>query len=56
MRRYLVWALVAFVVFYVLKSPGGAAHVVHAGVMALGSLADSGSKFLNALLRDFHLI
>jgi hypothetical protein len=49
MKKYLTWALGAFVVFYLLKSPASAAHVVH---NALGSLSDAGdslSRFVNAL-------
>jgi hypothetical protein len=49
MKKYLTWALGAFVVFYLLNSPSGAAHVVH---NALGSLTDAGnslSRFVNAL-------
>ncbi|GLY77115.1 hypothetical protein [Actinoallomurus iriomotensis] len=49
MKKYLTWALGAFVVFYLLTSPSGAARVVH---NALGSLSDAGhslSRFVNAL-------
>jgi hypothetical protein len=50
MKKYLTWALGAFVVFYLLKSPKGAAHVVH---VAASSLVDAGNSlaiFVNALL------
>ncbi len=49
MKKYFTWALIAFVIFYLLNSPSGAAHVVH---NALGSLVDAGnslSRFVNAL-------
>jgi hypothetical protein len=49
MKKYLTWALGAFVVFYLLNSPNAAARVVH---NALGSLSDAGtslSRFVNAL-------
>jgi hypothetical protein len=53
MKKYLTWALGAFVVFYLLKSPGGAAHVVHSTATTLGSAADSLTRFVNALVKDF---
>lgn len=49
MKKYLTWALGAFVVFYLLNSPAGAARVVH---NTLGTLTDAGnslSRFVNAL-------
>lgn len=49
MKKYLTWALGAFVVFYLLKSPGGAAHIVHGAAHGLASFGDSLSRFVNAL-------
>jgi hypothetical protein len=49
MKKYLTWALGAFVVFYLLKSPAGAAHVVHNALGTLTSAGDSLSRFVNAL-------
>jgi hypothetical protein len=49
MKKYLTWALGAFVVFYLLNSPAGAAHVVHNALSGLTSAGDSLSRFVNAL-------
>lgn len=49
MKKYLTWALGAFVVFYLLKSPGGAARVVHNTAGSLASAGNSLSRFVNAL-------
>jgi hypothetical protein len=49
LKKYLTWALGAFVVFYLLKSPGGAARVVHNTARGLASAGDSLSRFVNAL-------
>jgi hypothetical protein len=49
LKKYLTWALGAFVVFYLLKSPGGAAQVVHNADSGLASAGESLSQFVNAL-------
>jgi hypothetical protein len=49
LKKYLTWALAAFVVFYLLKSPGGAARVVHNTAGSLASAGDSLSRFVDAL-------
>ena len=49
MKKYLTWALGAFAVFYLLKSPSGAAHVVDNAASGLASAGDSLSRFVNAL-------
>lgn len=49
MRKYLSWALIAFVIFYLLNSPGGAANVVHNALGTLVSAGNSLSRFVNAL-------
>ena len=49
MKKYLTWALAAFVVFYLLKSPGGAAQIVHNAARSLASAGDSLSRFVDAL-------
>ena len=50
MKKYLTWALGAFVVFYLLTSPQGAAHVVHSAASSLSSAGDSLSRFVDALI------
>jgi hypothetical protein len=50
MKKYLSWALGAFLVFYLLKSPAGAAHVVHVAASDLADAGNSLSIFVNALL------
>jgi hypothetical protein len=49
MKKYLTWAIMAFVVFYLLKSPAGAAHVVHNAIGSLASAGNSLSRFVNSL-------
>jgi hypothetical protein len=49
LKKYVTWAVGAFVVFYLLKSPGGAAQVVHNAASGLASAGESLSKFVNAL-------
>jgi hypothetical protein len=49
MKKYLTWALIAFVIFYLLNSPNGAAHVVHNALGGLVSAGNSLSRFVNAL-------
>jgi hypothetical protein len=50
LKKYLTWALGAFVVFYLLNSPGGAARVVHHAAGGLASAGDSLSRFVDALI------
>lgn len=49
MKKYLTWALGAFVIFYLLKSPTGAADVIHNALGTLSSAGNSLSRFVNAL-------
>lgn len=50
MKKYLTWALGAFVAFYLLKSPGGVGRLVHGTASGLALAGDSLSQFVNALL------
>jgi hypothetical protein len=49
MKKYLTWALAAFVIFYLVRSPDGAAHVTHSAFSGLSALGDSLSRFVSAL-------
>jgi hypothetical protein len=49
LKKYLTWAIAAFAIFYLLKSPNGAAHIVHNAASGLASAGDSLSRFVNAL-------
>lgn len=49
MKKYLTWAAVAFVIFYLLKQPTGAANVVHNAASGLASAANSLATFVNSL-------
>ncbi|GAA4612649.1 hypothetical protein GCM10023195_54420 [Actinoallomurus liliacearum] len=49
MKKYLTWALIAFVIFYLLTSPSGAAHIVHNALGGLTSAGNSLKAFVNAL-------
>lgn len=48
-KKYGTWAITAFVIFYLLKSPSGAAHVVHNALGSLSSAGDSLSRFVDSL-------
>jgi hypothetical protein len=50
MKKYGTWALTAFVIFYLLKTPASAAHVVHGALGALTGAGDSLSRFVNSLV------
>ena len=49
MKKYLGWAAIAFVIFYLVTSPTGAASIVHGAWNTLGSWAHSLSTFVNSL-------
>lgn len=49
MKKYLTWALLAFVIFYVISSPEGAAGFVRAALGGLAGAGESLSRFVNAL-------
>jgi hypothetical protein len=49
LKKYLTWAITAFVIFYLLKSPAGAAGIVHTAASSLASAGDSLSRFVDAL-------
>lgn len=48
-KKYMTWAAVAFVAFYLLRSPQGAAHAVNSAAGGLASAAGSLAEFFNAL-------
>jgi hypothetical protein len=48
-KKYLTWAIAAFVIFYLLRSPENAAHVVQNAASGLASAANSLSRFVNEL-------
>lgn len=49
MKKYLTWAFGAFVVFYLVRSPDGAAHVVHGAFSGLSTFGNSLSRFVSSL-------
>lgn len=49
MKKYLTWALVAFVIFYLINSPEGAASFVRAAAGGIAGAAQSLSTFVNEL-------
>lgn len=49
MKKYLGWIAIAFVAFYLLSSPQGAASVVDGTVNWLGNMGDSLSTFVESL-------
>jgi hypothetical protein len=49
MKKYLGWAAIAFVLFYLITQPGGAATVVHSAIHGLGVAANSLSSFVTHL-------
>ena len=50
LKKYLTWAVTAFVIFYLLKSPGGSAQIVHNAAHSLSQAGDSLSQFVDALI------
>lgn len=48
-KKYVTWAAAAFVAFYLMRSPEGAADTVHNAAGGLASAADSLARFVNAL-------
>lgn len=49
-KKVLSWAAIAFVIFYLLSSPGAAANVVQTVAGGLGDAANSLSTFVNNLV------
>jgi hypothetical protein len=49
MPRYLRLALIAFVIFFLIKSPHSAAHMVHRAMSGLSSAGTSLSAFVSSI-------
>jgi hypothetical protein len=49
LKQVLGWAAIAFLLFYLIKQPTGAAHVVHNIGNFLSSAAHGFSNFLSSL-------
>lgn len=49
LKKYLTWAALAFVAFYLINEPTGAAGLIHNAASGLASMATSLSQFVNAL-------
>ncbi|QVQ50525.1 hypothetical protein J4H86_16615 [Spiractinospora alimapuensis] len=49
LKKWLGFAAIAFVAFYLLTQPESAAGVIQTGIGGLMSAADSLSRFVNAL-------
>jgi hypothetical protein len=50
LKKVIAWLVVAFVVFYVIKSPEGSADLVRSAGKALGSAASSLADFVGSLV------
>ncbi|GLU47027.1 hypothetical protein [Nocardiopsis ansamitocini] len=50
LKKWLGYALIAFVVFYLLTQPETVANLVQSALGGLAGAADSLSRFVNALL------
>lgn len=48
-KKYITWVAAAFVAFYVIRQPDGAARSVQSAANGLASAADSLATFVNAL-------
>lgn len=48
-KKYITWAAAAFVAFYVITQPDGAARSVESAATGLSSAADSIATFVNSL-------
>lgn len=49
LKKVLAWLVVAFVVFYVIKSPESSADIVRSAGQALGDAASSLAAFVGSL-------
>jgi hypothetical protein len=49
-KKYLTWAIAAFVIFYLLRSPENAAEIVQRAAGGLAEIANRLSRFVNGLL------
>ena len=49
MKKYLSWAAIAFVAFFLFTSPEGAADIVSSAFSGLASAGESLSTFVNSL-------
>jgi hypothetical protein len=48
-KKYAKWGGIAFVVWYVLNQPSGAANLIHSALGGLQNAADSLSQFVSQL-------
>ncbi|GLZ16398.1 hypothetical protein Acsp04_66330 [Actinomadura sp. NBRC 104425] len=48
-KKYVTWAAMAFVAFYVIREPGGAAQSVNQAAIGIASVADSLATFVTEL-------
>jgi hypothetical protein len=49
LKRVITWAIVVFIVYYLVSNPHGAAGVVHSAYNGLHSAGVSLSSFVNSL-------
>jgi len=49
MKKFLLWAVVILVLFFIVRNPAGAASVTHRIGAALISVADGIGQFLSSL-------
>jgi hypothetical protein len=49
LRKVITWAIVIFIVFYLLTQPSGAAHVISNLLNLLKSAGNSLATFVNSL-------
>lgn len=49
LRKVITWAIVVFIVYYLVSDPGGAAGAVHHIFNGLHSAGNSLSRFVSAL-------
>jgi hypothetical protein len=50
MKKLLTWGAIAFVIFYLVTQPAGAAGVVHGAWHDLGTAGHALSQFVNSLV------
>jgi len=49
LRKVITWAIVLFIVYYLVSNPSGAAGVVHHAFNGLRSAGNSLSRFVSSL-------
>ncbi|MGE5287112.1 MAG: hypothetical protein ACM3ML_07910 [Micromonosporaceae bacterium] len=50
MKKWVGWAAIAFVLFFLITAPTAAASIVHSAISGLGNVAQGLSNFVTSLV------